>query len=196
MLRATSSGRRTPPYFNSGVITLPRSLCPQLRGSWMESYEWLRARLAEDPHLLPRHLHWFCEQLSLALAIRAADLPWKELPLAMNFPTHVGSSRASLGAAEPPYVLHYHGEIDAEGFLVLPSRGAPRQQAERFNAERAEYLGIEAPAPSPPSARWLARRWLKLKRSTYRGRHRLGTRLHDLFEGGSREPKPLRLARR
>lgn len=193
MLRATTTGRNTPPYFNSGVITVPRPLCAHLRGSWMHSYEWLRARLAEDPHLLPRHLHWFSEQISLALAIRAAALPWEALPPEMNFPTHVSGEP---GGGDP-YVLHYHGQIDREGFLIPPLHGPARAQAEQFNQERASYLGLEAPAvASPVRAPRFARRRQTLSRSLHRHRHRLVTWLHDLVAGRSREPKPLRLARR
>jgi hypothetical protein len=196
-LYATTTGRTTPPYFNSGVITVPRELCRPLGAAWMQSYKWLRARLAEDPHLLPRHLHWFGEQISLALAIRAGDLPWRELPAGMNFPTHVGNRAGESPEGTAPYVLHYHGEIDAEGFLIPPSPGPARVQIEEFNRERAAYLGLAQPPPAPPVlSHRLSRMQQTLPRSLRRRGHRLETWVHDLVGGRSREPKPLRPARR
>lgn len=196
-LRATTTGRATPPYFNSGVIIVPRDLCPRLREAWMQSYEWLRARLAEDPHLLPRHLHWFGEQISLALGIRAADLPWEELPAGMNFPTHVRGRADESLEGSAPYVLHYHGQIDPQGFLIPPAGGPARAQIEKFNGERAAYLGLTAPGAGPAArSHHLGRVRETLPRSLRRRRNRLETWVHDLVGGRSREPKPLRLARR
>ena len=48
-LAATSTGDPMPPYFNSGVVTIPRPLGVELREQWKYCYELLQARFEEDP---------------------------------------------------------------------------------------------------------------------------------------------------
>lgn len=196
-LRATTTGRLIPPYFNSGVVTVPRDLCADLRIAWTESYEWLRARLRDDPHLLPRHLHWFADQVSLAMAIPAAGLPYVELPVGMNYPTHVSTRQTVTVADVEPSILHYHSDIDAGGFLIPPTDGPARAQVERFNHQRAAYL--DAPymtVPSPRLSQRLTRMQQTIRGSTRRRRHRLRTWVHDLGGPRRRDVVPLRPGRR
>ncbi len=136
-LRATSTGRAIPPYFNSGVITVPREMCEPLMTAWSECYALVSAAIESDPDWLPRNLHWLAEQSSFALAIARAGLPYEALPVALNYPTHAEVHRSAVIAGDAPAILHYHRELDAEGFLLRPREDAAAAGADRANALRA-----------------------------------------------------------
>ncbi len=137
---ATSSGDHMPPYFNSGVITVPRHLCRPLCDLWCESYRKLTEWLHDDPHLIPKHLHYFNDQLALALAV--SELPHIALPVGMNFPTHAPVHPSAIAEGERPSILHYHGEIDDRGFLLRPVSEAAVASADAFNRFRATQLSL------------------------------------------------------
>lgn len=139
---ATSSGEPMPPYFNSGVITVPRPLCSSLCDLWRESYQRLTDWLRQDPHLIPRHLHYFGDQLALSLAIAASELPYTALPVGMNFPTHTPIQPSALEDDARLSILHYHDEIDERGFLLRPRSDEAVESADAFNEFRAEQLSL------------------------------------------------------
>jgi len=140
LVRATSTGRMTRPYFNSGVITVPRALCDPLSRAWTESLNAVVGALESEPGLLPAHLKFFTDQLALAFALQRSGLPWAELPVQMNFPTHIEVHGACSGAEEPA-VLHYHSHVDDDGFLVRPVAAAADRVADAFNVVLAEFSG-------------------------------------------------------
>lgn len=141
-LRATSTGRAIPPYFNSGVITVPKEMCEPLMGAWSECYALVSAAIERDPDWLPRNLHWLAEQSSFALAVARAGLPYEALPIALNYPTHVEVHSSAVTAGDAPAILHYHREVDSDGFLLSPREPAAAAAADGFNALRAERLGL------------------------------------------------------
>lgn len=173
-LIATSSGERIRPYFNSGVLTVPRALCAALEHHWIAIHADLRRVLAGQPRLLPRHVQLHVDQLALALAISAAELPYAGLPLSMNFPTHVPVRRSVVreDGSSQPMVLHYHGEIDPLGFLRRPLSEAAVSPADRFNRARAEALSLAYCGLSRRSVRSRLHRLL-LRRVRNRSRARL-----------------------
>jgi hypothetical protein len=60
----------------------------------------------------------FITEFSLALALASAKLPFRGLPLALNFPT----DRRVHPALEPrntsPYILHHHHRLSPDGGLL------------------------------------------------------------------------------
>ncbi|HEY8809744.1 MAG TPA: hypothetical protein VIM28_06950 [Solirubrobacterales bacterium] len=137
---ATSSGDHMPPYFNSGVITVPRHLCRSLCDLWRESYQKLTGWLHQDPHLIPKHLHYFNDQIALALAV--SELPHVALPVGMNFPTHAPVHPSAMTEGERISILHYHGEVDDRGFLLRPRSEEAVGPADAFNMFRATQLSL------------------------------------------------------
>lgn len=137
---ASTSGRPMYPYFNSGVLSVPHALCADLEQAWSARHGELGALLRRDRFLIPPPAHFFLDQLALAAALDA--LPWHELPVGLNFPTHLPVGRAVLAASPAPTILHYHGEIDEAGFLLRPRCPAAEAAVERVNARRAEALGL------------------------------------------------------
>jgi hypothetical protein len=109
-------GMKIPPYFNSGVLIVPRQHARALHEAWL-SY----ASLLEDVHDIAPEVQthaFFTDQMALSLAIVGAGLPYRDLPLEMNFPTH----RSVRGACNPetltPRIIHYHHRIFPDGRLM------------------------------------------------------------------------------
>lgn len=137
---ASTSGRSMYPYFNSGVLLVPRSLCGELERAWPARSAELSGLLQREPFLIPPPAHFYVDQLALSVAL--GDLPWHALPVGFNFPTHLPVSRTVLAASPPPALLHYHGELDGAGFLLRPRCAAAAEAVERVNAARAQALGL------------------------------------------------------
>jgi hypothetical protein len=150
------AGEGIPPCFNSGVLTVPRSLCEPLRREWLSAHDEVAAALGSDSRLIPRHLHFFSDQFSLALCLARSGLDVDPLPPTMNFPTHVSVPDPAAGAGGEPIILHYHRAIDRRGFLYRPRSPLAAEAAERFNRARASDLGLDYPGLRSRSraARW------------------------------------------
>ena len=134
----------TIAYFNSGVISVPAPLARDLAAAWRD----YNRRLLDDPALLaPCERH--ANQAALALAVAARAIPYREAPAALNLPLHMPQlARTPELLATEPVILHYHGRVDADGFLLRT--GYPRVDAriDAFNArQRAERSPLPAAAP-------------------------------------------------
>ncbi len=141
-IRATSSGSEITPCFNSGVLTVPGALCRQFQREWSSAHLQMAAALGGDSHVIPRHLHYFEDQVSLALCMARSSLPFVPLPVVMNFPTHVPVHDSALSGHSPALILHYYDAVDDRGFLYRPQSPIGAEGAEAFNAARAARLGI------------------------------------------------------
>ncbi len=134
----------TIAYFNSGVISVPAPLARDLAAAWRD----FNRRLLDDLALLaPCERH--ANQAALALAVAARAIPYREAPAALNLPIHMPQlARTPELLATEPVILHYHGRVDADGFLL--HAGYPRVDAriDAFNArQRVERSPLPAPAP-------------------------------------------------
>jgi hypothetical protein len=192
VMRASLTGEAIPPYFNSGVIAVPNVLLESLREEWMASHAWLVEALERDPHLLPTNVHWFADQISLALAVKRAKLPYSPLPLEMNFPTHVKTPPRAREQIQPR-ILHYHRDIDAAGFLTRPRNPIAASQVDAFNSFRAERLGRSYTGLRPRPRRDRLRLRVRRLRALFSHRHRIRSRIRDLRAsvGVAQSPPPL-----
>ncbi len=122
----------TIPYCNSGVVILPTGLAREFVPVWRE---W-NGRLAENLDLLgPYRGH--CNQASLSVALALTQVPFREAPLALNFPLHLTHLASTPELLETdPAILHYHQRVAADGRL-LP---APYPQAQRRIEELNERM--------------------------------------------------------
>jgi hypothetical protein len=146
VIKATATGQPMFPYFNSGVVFVPRAYCAPLREAWMQTYIQLSRTIEQQRDLVREQWQWLAEQASLALAILRQDLPWRALPAALNFPSHVKVVNGALEDA--PVILHYHADRDTQGFLLRSASPAVDPFLDRFNHERARitqlaYVGIQ-----------------------------------------------------
>jgi hypothetical protein len=178
-LTATSSGEAMPPYFNSGVVTVPRELSAQLGAAWRQGHRDLTEWLSHDPHLIPRHLHYFGDQLALALAIASTEMPYAALPVGMNFPTHAPVHPSALSGERRLSILHYHSEVDEQGYLLRPRSESAAAAANAFNEYRAEQLGLDYDGLGSHSIFERARTALRGPRRMLARRHRTRTWIRD-----------------
>ena len=189
-MHATSTGRKIPPCFNSGVLTVPRPLCEPFQQDWLCAHAQVTGALGSNSQLIPRHLHFFADQLSLALCLAHTRLDFVPLLVDMNFPTHVPVHGSSLSGNTQPVILHYHGAVDEQGFLYQPRSPLAKDHADAFNRARASKLEIDYHGlHSRPRWARLAqatadRVWLMLA-SRQRLRSILGDGLTKVGRGGS-----------
>ncbi len=110
----TATMKETIPYFNSGVILVPNKYVSLLREAW----ESFIARILNDlPEISSQSV--FIDQFALSLALVGGRLPYRALPLEMNFPTD-RQVHAALGPERlAPYILHHHHRVSQTG-EVLP----------------------------------------------------------------------------
>ena len=139
------TGERTIPYFNAGVLAIPRSLARTLEPVWRKYNQVL----ADQPELAApcdRHMH----QASLALALAETGIPIHELPIALNYQINATHRKPPAGFLDiEPVIIHYHHLATEDGFL-LPCP-YPRAQA-RIDAFH-ERLRAEGFAPSAEPAK-------------------------------------------
>ncbi|MFA9269506.1 MAG: hypothetical protein ACEQSX_01940 [Baekduiaceae bacterium] len=147
---ASATGRPMPRYYNSGVVVVPRDAQASMQEAWAR---WLRTVvdvLSEQPDVVPQGRRIFADQYALMAAMAEHD--GRPLPTAANCPTHLKLAPAARPATTPA-LLHYHARIWPDGFLQQPAEPAIREAAARFNARRAEALGLPDPGLRPPPAR-------------------------------------------
>ncbi|HEY5261702.1 MAG TPA: hypothetical protein VIJ33_06280 [Solirubrobacteraceae bacterium] len=154
-VRATTTGRPMYPYFNSGVVAVPRHLCVDLLATWTRALEDLHALWQRNPNVIPRAKRFFADQIALMIALQRG-LPWTEASRELNFATHVDLHEPTVQSLKPA-LLHYHGAVDDEGFLLMPRSPVAARAADRVNRDRAaahgyRYEGLKMP-PTPGSAR-------------------------------------------
>jgi len=151
-VRATMTGQPMYPYFNSGVIGVPRGLCADLFAAWMRALKDLDALWQREPNMIPRRRRFYTEQLGLSVALWRG-LPWTVVSRELNFATHVALHSPTVRGLRPA-LLHYHSDADDEGFLFRPRCPVAESAADRVNRSRAEVLGLRyeglgtRPAPS------------------------------------------------
>ena len=100
----------TIPYFNSGVLIIPRQYVSKLYVSWKE---FVIKLLESYPELGNIGNHsFFTDQFALSLALCKNQIPFDELPLKMNFPTHNEIHPSFKPESESPSILHYHHKLE------------------------------------------------------------------------------------
>jgi len=122
-----------PPYFNSGVLVVPRKHVTNLYNAWKKFVLQLIDCYSEIPNNLEPFRR--VDQLGLALALTDECLPFYELPLEMNFPTprviHPKFNPENL----EPSLLHYHANFNGDGTLGLTSYSHINEIIEKINRQ-------------------------------------------------------------
>jgi hypothetical protein len=144
---------RTPtiPYFNAGVLFLPAGLAQELAPVWGR----FNRELADRTGLsfpCEKHMH----QASLALALAVLGISFEEAPFELNYQltaTHLEPPEGFL--AIDPAILHYHEQVDPDGYLLPPPYPLARLRSEIFNQclreERGQAPGRPATAATSPT---------------------------------------------
>ena len=106
----------TIPWFNSGVLFIPKKFSSQLYDSWVK----YNKKLIENYYTLDfisknssthDHKFAFTDQYALALAIHDLKLPYKQLSLEFNFPTHYSIHPDFSPQNIKPFLIHYHHRL-------------------------------------------------------------------------------------
>ncbi len=175
----TSTASVTYPYFNSGVVFVPHGRCQPLFESWAERVYEVLDVYERRPDIVPAPERHWTNQLALALAVAGDGIDVARLPVAANLSTTVRVHPLFAHEVTPPFVLHYHNEMDADGFVFRSINDNLNPLIDAFNRERAEVFGLDyAGLPSPPLVRRALRRvegrsWYEEGLVAYVRRHRL-----------------------
>jgi hypothetical protein len=133
LARFTSSFtlRETIPYFNSGVLLIPKQHVEPLRDQWASFVTQMLNGHNELPHLA--EFYFVTDQLALAVALASVHIPYRALPLEMNFPTH-RPVHPSFGADRiRPYLLHHHHRTSSTGTILPCDYAGPNEAIRRIN---------------------------------------------------------------
>jgi hypothetical protein len=131
------SGQRTYPYYNTGVVTIPRKMGVELIPTWtnmLSDFARVHERFERVHHE---------NQIAFALAVRSLSLPIHELPASLNFSTAAPLDRRFRSELEPPFIVHYHQAIDERGFIEGSPSKKVNRAIDRFNHRRARELGVK-----------------------------------------------------
>jgi hypothetical protein len=140
---ATATGQAMYPYFNSGVVFVPRDRCLDLLRGWSHFSNQVLELFAREPDVIPRRWQLHSGQYSLACALIDGGFPVQPLPVTANFPTHLRVHGALLDGLGEPRIIQYHKGIDRDGFLLKDRGDLLDPYLDRFNRERAAALGLD-----------------------------------------------------
>lgn len=158
-LVTTSTGKLTYPYYNTGVMLVPRDRCGDLGDAWSKRVHQALELYDRRPDVVPPGQRHWTNQLAFALAVVGDGIPVTDLPVAANLSTTKKVHPLFSHQVTPPFVLHYHNEMDAQGFVFRSLNPRLNPLIDAFNRERAEvrrlpYRGL----PKPPLVRRTLRR--------------------------------------
>ena len=117
------TGQETIPYFNGGVIVIPKIHASELFKQWkyflkqlLDKQNELPMKFSANPH--EHNQPRFFDQIAFSLAIVKSKLPYDILPLSMNYPysgtVHISENPESLN----PFIIHHHHCILETGNLM------------------------------------------------------------------------------
>jgi hypothetical protein len=138
---ATSSGQRMGPYFNSGVLLVPRGYCEPLLDAWTRMSDRILVLYREHSSIVPEQWRVYLDQYSLACALAATAIPVHALPSELNYPTHIPVHPSARSGIEP-VILHYHKNVTPDGFLTRSRDEQLNHDLNTFNLRRSAALGI------------------------------------------------------
>jgi hypothetical protein len=163
------SGTPTIPYFNAGVISIPRALAEKLVPEWRR----INTRLADQPQLAApceKHIH----QAALALALASTKIPAEAVGAELNYQVNATEFPTPRGYADiDPVIIHYHDRVDRDGRLLRVPFPIAQERIELFHRRLAEEQahGIAIPAREAAPASEAS------KQIAIIGMHRSGTSL-------------------
>jgi hypothetical protein len=163
---ATVTGEPMYPYFNSGVMTVPRERCLDLLRGWSHFSDRVLELFDRRPAVIPKRWQFHSGQYSLACALIDGGFPVQPLPVTMNFPTHLRVHGPMLAGHGQPRIIQYHKGIDRDGFLLRDRVDLLDPYLDRFNRARAAALRLPYPGLGrvPLSMRAKRLAWRQLRR--------------------------------
>ncbi len=141
-LTLPGSGEDAPPYFDPGLLIVPRLLLAEVCGEWRETAERLATlHLVDgDPSVLAAQ--------ALSFVLHRSRLPVRVLPLELGFPVGRSLHPICMPDAVQPLVLRYRG-LTADGRLPVSPHAEPNVAVARVNALLASLDHASAGTPAP-----------------------------------------------
>jgi len=109
----------TIPYFNSGVIIIPKQYVSTLHETW-KTFLFKLLDNYKDLTYINKHA-FFTDQFAFALSLESAHLPYEPLPVEMNFPIHNPISPLFNPQVLTPYIIHYHHRFSQDWKILHSS---------------------------------------------------------------------------
>jgi hypothetical protein len=101
--RTTATNQATGLFFNSGVLAIPRAVRADLAGAWLERFASADLTVSNANG----RKAFFAEQVAFGAAIADLDLDIEEIPVQLNWPTHIAPVPPGCDIPDP-HLLHYH----------------------------------------------------------------------------------------
>lgn len=147
--RMISTGQSTYPYYNSGVVFIHRDSVVELRETWsryVRMFDDLCDRWTDNP---PRR--WWADQIALACSAASASFLVQTFPVGLNFPTIFRVHSHYDDQIHPPFLVHYHNQINGLGFVLASRNRVVNPYIDSFNSARARALNLPYDRlPRPP----------------------------------------------
>jgi tetratricopeptide (TPR) repeat protein len=111
------SNQETIPYFNGGVIVIPKVFAKEFLDQW----KYFLKKLLDEKMNLPIKFitnSRFFDQIAFSLALMNSKFPYTDLPLSMNYPFSGYVNEKENPEALDPYIIHHHHCILETGDLM------------------------------------------------------------------------------
>lgn len=126
------AGETIATNFNGGFLYVPQACLSPLRRAWRRWAEFL----FERPELFDESSRKHVDQVSFALALVSADIPFRHLSSNWNLPCHEDRPLRLFDESDHLRALHYHDCLDAFGLI------APRAYRYGVVADAAERVNV------------------------------------------------------
>lgn len=131
-LRTTCTGKKTPAYFNSGAVFVPRTYAAPLAAAWRDYVQRLLSAYNSLGDVA--HHAFYTDQIALSLALASSEVPVQPLPVEVNTPSHSPIHRRWRPGSITPRLVHYHHQVDAAGRVSPSGYVGVDSQIDRANA--------------------------------------------------------------
>ena len=146
-----SSGQSTYPYYNSGVVFVHRDSVGELREMWPRYVRMFEDLCDRWPGTGAPPRRWWADQIALACFAASTSFPVQTFPVGLNFPTIFRVHSHYSDQIHPPFLVHYHNQINGLGFVLASRNRVVNPHIERFNLARARALQLPYDRlPRPP----------------------------------------------
>jgi len=122
----------TIPYFNSGVLIIPKKFVKSLYNIW-KLYIFKMLEAYGELKEISQH-RFFTDQIALALALVDCKIPHYTLPVEMNFTLRGPYPQDHNPEFIDPYIIHHHHETDSNGKILKCLHHTPNKAIDRVNS--------------------------------------------------------------
>ena len=146
--KTSCTAQETIPYFNGGVIIIPKIYAVELLDNWKY---FIKKLLAEQKNLPENFVNSekdhngdirFTDQIAFSLALIKSKFPYDALPLSMNYPYSGTVHHTEHPEKLDPFVIHHHHCIAEDGKLLGTPYSNINKRIDEINSfliENKEY---------------------------------------------------------